>query len=88
MGLILVFLLGVGNFAAHRAVLQSRHPLLGRVPNFFHLLGGRFALALEFAMLVGVMLVVAGGSPGWALFYGVYTAVNAVAAWLILTNRI
>jgi len=88
MGLILIFLLGVGNFAVHRAVLDSRHPLLGRVPFFFHLLGGKFSLVVEFAMLLGAMLMVAQGALGWVLFYGAYTAVNAVSAWLITSGRI
>lgn len=88
MGLILIFLLGVGNFAVHRAVLESRHPLLGRVPFFFHLLGGKFSLVVEFAMLLGAMLMVAQGALGWVLFYGAYTAVNAVSAWLITSGRI
>ena len=87
MGLILVFLLGMGNFAVHKAVLESEHPLLGRVPFFFNLLGGRFSLYIEFAMLLGAMLLVAKGSWGWALFYAVYTMVNGISAWLILTRR-
>ena len=88
MGLILVFLLGMGNFAVHKAVLESEHPLLGRVPFFFNLLGGRFSLYIEFAMLLGAMLLVAKGSWGWALFYAVYTMVNGISAWLILTRRV
>ena len=40
MGLILVFLLGMGNFAVHKAVLESDHPMLGRALFFFHLFGG------------------------------------------------
>lgn len=88
MPLIFVFLFGIGNFAMHKAVLESRHPLLGRVPIFFRLLGGRFSLVVEFAMLVGAMLMAAQGSPGWAMFYGCYTAVNALSAWLIMSGRI
>lgn len=88
MGLIVVFLLGMGNFAAHKAVLESEHPLLGRVRFFFSLLGGRFSLTLEFAMLLGAMLLVAQGSWGWVLFYAVYTGVNAASAWLILSGRV
>lgn len=88
MGLIFLFFLGIGNFAAHKAVLESHHPLLDRVPLFFQLLGGRFSLLIEFAMLLGAMLMVAQGSLGWALFYGVYTAVNALSAWLIVSGRI
>jgi hypothetical protein len=88
MGLILIFFFGIGNFAAHKAVLESHHPLLDQVPLFFQLLGGRFSLLIEFAMLLGAMLMVAQGSLGWALFYGAYTAVNALSAWLIMSGRI
>lgn len=88
MGLLLIFLLGIGNFAVHQAVRQSRHPLIGQVPFYLHLLGGQFSLAVEFLMLLGAMLMVAQGSWGWALFYGAYTAVNALAAWLILSRRV
>lgn len=88
MGLLIVFLLGIGNFAAQQAVLASKHPLLGQIPLFFRLLGGRFSLVLEFAMLLGAMLLAAQGSLGWAAFYASYTAVNGLAAWLILSRRI
>ena len=88
MGLLFVFLLGIGNFAAHKAVLQSNHPILGAVPWFFHLLGGRFSLAVEFAMLLGALLMIASGSLAWVLYYGCYSAVNLAAAWLILSGRI
>ena len=57
MGVILIFLLGIANFAVHKAVLESRHPLLGQVPMFFHLLGGRFSLIVEFLMLLGALLI-------------------------------
>jgi hypothetical protein len=88
MGLIFTFLLGIGNFAVHKAVLESHHPLLGRVPWFFHLLGGRFSLAVEFVMLLGALLMVHQGATIWALFYACYSAVNMVSAWLILTRRL
>ena len=88
MGLVFLFLLGIGNFVVHQAILNSDHPLLGRVPFFFQVLGGRFGLLVEFAMLLGAMLMVAHGSLGWAVFYGVYTLVNAGAAWLILSGRV
>ncbi|MEQ1497654.1 MAG: hypothetical protein ABL914_03255 [Novosphingobium sp.] len=87
MGLFLIFLLGIANFAAHQAVLDSRHPLLDRVP-FFYMLGGRFSLAVEFAMLVGAMLVVANGSAGWVFFYALYSGVNLLSAWLIRSGRV
>ncbi len=88
MGLILIFLLGIANFAVHKAVLESRHPLLGQVPMFFHLLGGRFSLIVEFLMLLGALLMVSQGSGGWLWLYLGYSGVNAVSAWLILTGRV
>ena len=88
MALILTFLLGIGNFTVHKAVLESRHPLLGQVPWFFHLLGGRFGLLVEFAMLLGALMMVQEGSPNWGWFYAGYSCVNALSAWLILTRRV
>jgi len=84
---LVTFLLGVANFALHKAVLESRHPLLGRMP-FVNALGSRASLGAEFAVLLGAMLLVGTGSVVWAWAYFGYTAFNAVAAWLILTRRI
>ena len=86
--LILIFLLGVGNFALHKAVLESGHPLLGHMPWFVHMLGGRGSLVAEFLILLGAMLLAGTGSSGWAWGYFGYTALNGIAAWLILTKRV
>ncbi len=88
MAIVLTFLLGIGNFAMHKAVLESRHPLLGQVPWFMHLLGGRAGLVTEFLLLLAALLLVAGGYPAWGWAYFGYSAFNGVAAWLILTRRI
>jgi hypothetical protein len=88
VALLVTFLLGVANFAAHKAVLESRHPLLGRMPWFVHMLGGRGSLVVEFLLLLGAMLLVGTGSPGWAWAYAGYTGLNAFAAWLILSRRV
>lgn len=88
MALVILFLLGIANFTAHKAVLESGHPMLGHVPWFLHLLGGRFSMVVEFLMLLGAMLMVAQGASGWAWFYAGYSVVNAASAWLILTGRV
>lgn len=88
MAIALLFLLGITNFAMHKAVLESGHPLLGRAPWFFHLLGGRFSLLVEFLLLLGAMLMIDAGATGWAWGYLVYTAANALSAWLILSGRV
>ena len=72
MGFVLTFLLGIGNFAMHKAVLESRHPML----------------ALEFLLLVGALLLSASGHTGWGWAYLAYSALNAVSAWLILSRRV
>lgn len=89
MALVVLFLLGIGNFAMHKAVLESRHLLVGRAPWFVHMLGGkRFGLMVEFLVLLGSMLMVSQGSTGWAWGYAVYSLANGAAAWLILSDRI
>lgn len=85
--ILFVFLLGIGNFTLHRAVLDSRHPLLAQVAWLVNLLGGRGSLALEFVVLLAAMLLVASGHPGWAWVYLGYSAMNALAAWLLLSGR-
>ena len=89
MALAVLFFLGIGNFAMHKAVIESRHTLAGRMPWFVHMLGsGRFGLGVEFLVLLGSMLMVSQGSLGWAWGYAFYTVANAAAAWLILSNRV
>ena len=88
MGILVAFLFGIANFAMHKAVLDSRHPMLGQVPWFYHLLGGRFSMLVEFAMLLGTMLMISTGSVGWAWGYAIYSLVKALSAWLILSHRI
>ena len=88
MLLVVIFLLGVANFALHKAVLESRHPLLGHVPWFVHMLGGRGTLVVEFLMLLGALLLTAEGFAAWGWLYFGYTGLNAIAAWLILTRRV
>lgn len=88
MAILIIFLLGVANFAMHKAVLESGHPLLRQAPWFFYMLGGRFSLMVEFLMLLGALLLVASGSMGWAWAYVIYSIVNGLSAWMILTGRI
>lgn len=83
VALVFVFCFGVFNFAAHKAVLESRHPVLARVPLLSRPLGGRISLILEFAVLLGTMAVVVTGSTGWAWVYAIYTALNVAGAWLL-----
>ncbi|MCB2059227.1 MAG: hypothetical protein R3E09_01500 [Novosphingobium sp.] len=88
MAIFILFLLGIANFAMLKAVQECGNPLLGRMPWFFHMLGGRFSLAVEFIVLLGAMLMVATGSTGWGWGYAVYSVLNGVSAWLIISGRV
>jgi hypothetical protein len=85
---VIIFLLGIANFAINRAVFDRGHPLFARLPQASQTLGQRAALASEFAVLFFALLLSVEGWPGYAWAYAVYTAVNAGAAWLILTRRV
>ena len=88
LGVVVVFCLGIVNFAAHKAVIESGHPILTQVPWFFRPLGGRLSLIVEFAMLLGAMVMVASGSAGWAWIYALYTMLNGLSAWLIFSGKV
>jgi len=88
MAILALFMLGIANFAMHKAVLQSDHPILRQLPWFFQISGGRYSLVVEFVMLLGAMLLVDAGSAGWAWGYLAYSLLNGVSAWAILTGRV
>ena len=89
MAILFIFLLGIGNFAMHKAVLESRHPLLGQMPWFVHMLGGRVSLISEFLILLAALFLIASDhSVWWGVGYVLYTAANGISAWLILTRRV
>ena len=87
MAIFFLFLLGIGNFAMHKAVLESGHPILMTVP-WFRLLRGQASLGIEFVVLVGSMLMVAQGAQGWAWGYMAYSGINSLSAWLILSGKV
>lgn len=88
MVILFVFLLGVGNFTLHKAVLESRHPLVAQMAWLVNRLGGRGSFAVEFVLLLATMLLVAGGHSAWAWIYLGYSALNGLAAWLILSGKV
>lgn len=88
VGILITFLLGVGNFALHRAALESRHPMLVRAQWQWPSPLGRMSMAFEFVLLLSALLLVAGGRTGWGIAYAVYSALNATTVWLIVSRRI
>ena len=85
---IIIFLMGIANFAINRAMFESGHPLFARLPQISQTLGRRAALVSEFAVLLVALMLSVKGWPVFAFIYGVYTAMNALAAWLIVTRRV
>ncbi|MFZ1743291.1 MAG: hypothetical protein WAT93_10575 [Pontixanthobacter sp.] len=88
MAIFIIFVLGIGNFALHRAVMESGHNVLRQIPWYASGKGRKLALMLEFAVLLAAMLLAADGSPGFAWGYLIYSAANGMSGWLILTGRI
>lgn len=88
MLLALVFVLGMANFAANKAVLESGHSMLEELPRFLRRWDGRMPLAAEFAVLLAAMLLVANGWPAVAWAYAAYSLFTLASAWAILTGRI
>lgn len=85
---VIIFLLGIANFAINRAVFDSAHPLFVRLPQVSRTLGCRAALVSEFAVLFFALLLSVEGWPMFVWAYAVYTLCNGGAAWLILTRRV
>ncbi|MEO0058217.1 MAG: hypothetical protein RIT17_1693 [Pseudomonadota bacterium] len=85
---IVIFVLGVINFALNRAVFSSRHPLFARLPQASRKLGNRAALVTEFAVLFFALMLAANGWPGFVWAYLAYSLFNGLAAWLILSGKV
>ena len=82
--MIVIFVLGVANFALNRAVFSGRHPLFAPLPLASRKLGNAAALVTEFAVLFFALR----GWPGFVWAYLGYTACNALAAWFLLARRL
>ena len=88
MALGVLFVFGVVNFAVHKAVLESEHPLLDTLPESLTANGGRLSLLTELLVLIAAMTLAVNGWPAAAWAYGFYSALNAMTAWLLLGGRI
>ena len=88
MVLALLFALGVANFAIHKAVLESGHPLLDSLPGPMRSGGGKMSLGFEFMVLLAAMLIASNGWPGAAVVYFIYSLLNLVTGWMLLDGRI
>ncbi len=83
--LFFIFLMGIANFACHRAMLESRHPLIEEATAPLRSrLGQQATYVLEFLMLVTAMLIEASYPLITMTLYGLYTMFNILAyQWLL-----
>ncbi|XUU61416.1 hypothetical protein ACRAQ6_03860 [Erythrobacter sp. HA6-11] len=88
MPIALIFILGIANFAMHKAVIESGHPMLDQARWLATKRGKQAALALEFGVLLAAMLLAEHGWPGLVIGYVIYTGLNGMTAWMILKGRV
>lgn len=88
MASIAIFFLGILNFALHKAVLESGHPMLEHMGWRIFANGGRLSLAAELLLLVIALFFARYGYAAAGWFYAAYTGGNALAAYLVITRKI
>lgn len=88
MALIITFLLGMGNFACHRAVIASGHRMLTVMPPRTLQVARAASLALEFCLLCGALFAAKSGAVHWVWLYAGYFLINLGAAWSIISGRL
>ena len=88
MALIITFLLGMGNFACHQAVITSEHRMLAEIPPQTLRIARATSLAFEFALLCGAFYAAKVGALQWIWLFGGYFLINLAAAWSIVTRRV
>lgn len=88
MYLIIIFLCGVGNFAMHKAMLESDHPLIAEARGSFRkALGPYGSYILEFFMLAAALIFANMGMISSVIFYTIYTVANCAAAFILFSNK-
>ena len=88
MYIFIIFLCGVANFAMHKAMLESNHPIMAEARDSFRkLLGPYGSYILEFFMLTAAMIFANMGMLSAVIFYFVYTLANCAAAWVLFSNK-
>ncbi|GGD62025.1 hypothetical protein GCM10011411_22840 [Aurantiacibacter arachoides] len=88
MALILVFLLGVGNFTLHRAVMDGGRGLFAELPPTLVRRARIASLLTEFVLLCGALYAARAGHEPWLWAYAGYSLFNLVAAWLLIARKI
>lgn len=84
IAIIAIFCAGIANFAMHRAVMESRDPLVRQIVDPLHRrIGPHASYVLEFLLLVGALALVTRSWFVGLMLYGLYTLFNALSyAWI------
>jgi hypothetical protein len=84
IALIAILCAGSGNFAMHRWMLESGHPMVEAATGpMRRTLGRHSTYVLEFALLLGALTLAQNSWLIALIMYGVYTAMNAATiGWL------
>ncbi|MEE9434655.1 MAG: hypothetical protein V3V15_10500 [Sphingorhabdus sp.] len=89
IAVITCFLLGIANFAMHKAVIDSNHPFVEDTKLYFgRYFGKSGSYVFEFALLLGALVFASLGSMLIVFFYVIYSGLNMLAAWLLLSGRV
>ncbi|KLE34302.1 hypothetical protein [Aurantiacibacter luteus] len=88
MALVLVFLLGVGNFALHRAVMAGGAKVLGDLDPAALRAARISSLVVEFLLLCGALYAADAGQAHWLWAYAGYSLLNLAAAWLLIARKL
>lgn len=88
MALLITLLLGVGNFAWHRAVIESGHRMVADMPPAGLRILRTMSLGFEFVLLCGALWAAKTGHGYWLWAYFAYSTINGIAAWTIVSGRV
>lgn len=88
IAVFLLFFLGIANFAMHKAVIESGHPAIQSTRAAFEkVTGGWGGYILEYTILLAAMSFANVGYMAALGAYIGYTALNGVAAWILLRDQ-
>ncbi len=86
---IAILLAGIGNFAMHRWMLESGHPMVEAATGpIRRALGSNATYVIEFAILLAMLVWAQSRWFPPMMLYGVYTALNAATVALIKGPRV
>ncbi|QTD55472.1 hypothetical protein [Parasphingorhabdus cellanae] len=88
MYVFIIFVCGVGNFAMHKAMMESNHPMITEARgSFSKFLGPYGSYILEFFMLAAALIFANMGMLSAVFFYGIYTLANGAGAYVLFSNK-